>query len=507
MREFNLVSTPFASGVAWLVNVLLELGVRTTHVSSHYPGGYWKRGGDATEDEMSDEARELMGWHLPIVFNQPGPLRLEPGVEVFWEHRLDLARHSGRPAIVFVRDPRDAIYSIHRRDFAATRSFPAYLARADRFPDHFPGMFDLPPADTWAAWHTLWLGLQSVSPTLVVQFEALRAQPVPGVQRVLEFLGVQRSIADIERALAASTFERAREAMKLQEQKTGTVRATARRGQTGEWKETFTPETLHWFTGPARDVMARLGYAPEGLGEPWPDSATLPAPGPAVADALDQARVHWQNGRPDDTFATLSHATTLAGQFIPSRLQIAAETVACDWVLKIFGPDRASSPAAIAALNAYRGFLQRFAAWAPVQQVLAAALDTLPSPQPSPGSETLPPEPSPATGPDHAPVLVQANYRGFNLVRFRREVHAIAQALGPVHLEGLSREDWTALQNFGGILTGPDAPTVRAAVDTWCTTGQAPKPVQAATPPPPRPATPATRHARADSAFVLNFDA
>ena len=41
--EFQLVSAPFPCGVAWLVNVLLELGIRTTHRGPAYEGQHWVR--------------------------------------------------------------------------------------------------------------------------------------------------------------------------------------------------------------------------------------------------------------------------------------------------------------------------------------------------------------------------------------------------------------------------------------------------------------------------------
>ncbi len=462
--EFQLVSAPFASGVAWLVNVLLELGIRTTHVSSRYPNGFWQGKGPDRRDAMSPEARDFMGWHLPVVFERANEFDLEHGIEVFWEHRLDFARHSHRPTIVFVRDPRDAIYSLYRRDYAGHFEPLQYLQRPDLFPDHFPGMFNLPPADTWAAWHAMWLGLQQVMRIQFVRFEALRASPVAGIQQVLVFLGTSRSAADIERALERSSLERTLAALAKQEQLKGVKRQTARKGKVGEWQETYTPEMLECFRGPASAIMTQLAYEPVSGAVAQPSTAgnaNQPSVVPGFLPGVEEAHRLWDAGRFDNALAALRRCAATAGTDPQQRLELASEFVALDWTLKVFGPDLATSPVAKAARAAFLAFNQQFTSWLPMQRMLLAAVDASAIPisdaQWPPGS----------SGTHEPPVLIETNCRGYNLVRYGGWIHAVSQALGPVDLQSLSEQDWNSHRRAGRILPAHDALSAKAAVNEW----------------------------------------
>ena len=141
-------------------------------------------------------------------------------------------------------------------------SFNEYLDRPDVWPDHFPGMFRLPPTETWAAWHSMWIGLKELVPLQVLRFEDSRLAPLPMVRSVLAFLGVERSDADIARAIDRSSFSKTRAAMERAEAETGQAFRVARRGQVGEWKSCFTAETLKRFGGPIGEWIRYFGYAP-----------------------------------------------------------------------------------------------------------------------------------------------------------------------------------------------------------------------------------------------------
>lgn len=242
MSSYVLVSPPFACGVAWLVNILLELQVRTTHWTSQDVwreiNGNWA---------VSEKAAELLQWHLPILHKKSSfPLRGPQ--EIFWEHRLDLATLNPQRAVLYLRDPRDAIFSLYRRDIqSGGMDYEAYLDRRDVWPHHFPGLFFLPPPETFLLFVLTWSIAGRVVPLQVVTFESMRGNPLSDTRRILEHYGITRSDREISAALYQSQFAKARRAMEKSAEARGYMRLTASRGQVGEWRETHSPEARERF--------------------------------------------------------------------------------------------------------------------------------------------------------------------------------------------------------------------------------------------------------------------
>lgn len=257
-----LTSPPFACGVAWLVNVLLELGIRTTHWgTAEGTGGSspWRESGDGWT--LDEPARGLLKWHLPIL-HRDEPLRFRDGLEVVWEHRLDLARKPGGAVILYLRDPRDAIHSLYRRNYAQALGYHAYLDRPDVWPDHFPDLFFLPPPETYLLFVLFWLTVGETVPLLTVTFEGMRADPVGTVRRVLAHLGQARPDDEIVRALERSDFHAARQAMLRTSAEQGTERLTAAKGEVGEWRTTHDDAALARFARPLARFEALLADLP-----------------------------------------------------------------------------------------------------------------------------------------------------------------------------------------------------------------------------------------------------
>jgi hypothetical protein len=132
----QIVSPPFACGVAWLINALLELDIKVTNAG--FNPGHWIDTDSGSQ--LSAKALKHLVWHLPAL-HQRQLFKFPESLEVEWEHRLDFASGEPRPTILFVRDPRDAVYSLYRRNYEKDRSFISYLNRPDVWPDHFPNLF------------------------------------------------------------------------------------------------------------------------------------------------------------------------------------------------------------------------------------------------------------------------------------------------------------------------------------------------------------------------------
>ncbi|MDS4013424.1 MAG: sulfotransferase domain-containing protein [Candidatus Accumulibacter sp.] len=257
--RINLVSPPFSCGVAWLANLLLALDVRATNAGH---ADHWQC--NSGEWTIGATAESHLKWHLPVL-HQRNKFRFREPVEVVWEHRLDFAEGPACPTILFVRDPRDAVHSLYRRQYEMHFTFPEYLARPDIWPDHFPKLFRLPPLETFSYYVSFWLTMAARAPLLLVRFEDAKSRPIETATRILDFIGIHRAIDEIERAIESSSFDNARQAMLSTARETGRKFLTARRGQPGEWRESYDEAALAFVTGPVIEILERLGYQKAGL--------------------------------------------------------------------------------------------------------------------------------------------------------------------------------------------------------------------------------------------------
>ncbi|RMG48822.1 MAG: hypothetical protein D6718_00925 [Acidobacteria bacterium] len=365
-RQLWLASPPFCCGLSWLVNVLLELGIRATY--SQWQGRHWEEGPEGSR--MTCLAWEHLRWHLAAA----APERVfafEPGSEVVWGHELRFARRPA-PAVLFVRDVRDAVHSLWRRDHASELPLERYLEQSTEWPDHFPGCFGLPPADTWALFVAFWRAAGAAMPLLIVRFEDARREPVATVERVLGHFGFSRSREAVEAAVESSSVERLRAAVARHARETGWAWQTARRGCAAEWREWPERKASLLLSPLAVDVMADLGYE---------------VPAPAVSGP-DPEWLH---------LAAIGAREILAGgaAWLLPRLRAAAERapsnraaalalchLALRWTASIFprgGPPRAVS----AAAQEFTRLLLRHADWPPLAEAARVALESDELPEPA----------------------------------------------------------------------------------------------------------------------------
>jgi hypothetical protein len=456
MRPYQIVSAPFGSGVSWLINVLLELGIRATHVSPRYPDQHWVAKNDGTYS-VGPDALEHLRWHLPIL-HQRESFSLNPEVEVFWEHRLDFARHLGRPTLVYVRDPRDALYSLYKRHYANSFSLLNYLRRPDLWPDHFPDLFNLPPPETWAVWHAFWLGMDRHTQIKIVRFEDMRARPIPVVQEILAFLGVSHSDDEIARALSESTFEKAKTAMQSMETATGRKWLTARAGQANEWKTVYEADTLSCFHGPALSLMSDLGYS-QTESPSDPKFASAESLYKLMTDAriqkhVSNANASFPQGQWDAALTELRLAVPKCGDHQVSLLALGSMLTASDWARKVFGAHSVPTSLLETAREVFQRFLERFASNTALQRVMLQTAKLA-----SGQSNTLTSMIStpPQNNSHQAPQLVAQGIRGFNLVAYQGRVFALAQKLGPVNLEQLDADRLQRLMAANLLYVGQSA--------------------------------------------------
>jgi len=131
LKECQIVSAPFSSGVTWLVNVLLELNIRTTNTS--FLNGHWVNDGRGAE--IGPKACAHLKWHLPVLHERT-KFSFEPAWKCYGStgwispfirngHDSVCARPAGRHLLSL------------QGNYAQGLSFIDYLRRPDQWRDHF----------------------------------------------------------------------------------------------------------------------------------------------------------------------------------------------------------------------------------------------------------------------------------------------------------------------------------------------------------------------------------
>ena len=247
-RRVLLMSPREPSGVTWLANCLLELGICTWR---HARKAMWQDGpGGAMRLHPQEDT--LKRW-LPALSAQ-AEFRFRPGLEVQWDHTWPRDDDVPREVLLFVRDPRDALYSRYRRE-AGPISYRDYASTID------PWTL-LDRVDTWCLFERVWLAHPRVH---VLRFEDYKADARALLTRALTLLRVEVSDADLDRALTGSSFERARDAETayLAAHPEQTLHQINRAGGVGSWRQ-LDGDDATVATDLARrgaDLMKRFGYA------------------------------------------------------------------------------------------------------------------------------------------------------------------------------------------------------------------------------------------------------
>ena len=193
MKNFCFVSSSDPNGVTFALNILLELGLRI-EVSQDF--SLWS---ETREGFVFDPTHhlELPKW-LPAL--EPGRhFRFIPDKTVYWQHSYPF-NYTGvsQNVVLFVRDPRDALYSSRRRnypdlefgDYLESADLEVCLTRVKALQLFYRGWYDLGVAR-------------------VQRFEDLKFQPLAEIRNLVKMMDVDCSDIDIMSAVNLSTSEKA----------------------------------------------------------------------------------------------------------------------------------------------------------------------------------------------------------------------------------------------------------------------------------------------------------
>lgn len=204
--DVTIASPELPCGAAWLASCLLELGVPLwkpwgiddgsswQHIQGRrwryqFPGSAWSRLVPGLIDE-----RKFRFLSSPV-----------PQFTHAWPGQLPLAPR----LILFVRDPRDSLYSnwqrLRRIGIESGHSLNEFLLKPTTG-------IELPPR-VWLGYYLgAWKAASASRPTLIVRFEDAKTRPVETLRKVLDFLRLRKSARSIVRAIRASSHARTLEA-------------------------------------------------------------------------------------------------------------------------------------------------------------------------------------------------------------------------------------------------------------------------------------------------------
>lgn len=190
-RKIYLVSPREPSGATWLINCLLELGIKTYRYS---PQGMWRQEGG--QWVLNPHERILRKW-LPALTDHAS-FQFREDVEVQWTHEWFGDAHAESEVLYFVRDPRDALYSRYKRE-APDLSYREFVA----FPD-VRTLLD--KVSNWWLFNKTWL---THSRLHVCRFEDYKTDAAGTLRQALAALQLNCGDTSIAHAVRSSTFERA----------------------------------------------------------------------------------------------------------------------------------------------------------------------------------------------------------------------------------------------------------------------------------------------------------
>jgi LPS sulfotransferase NodH len=288
------------SGTTWLANTLNhhpQIVGCEQRLFGDYCAVYPNPGGGSSPRQTVDSFARHYSYHLRTSFPDQAPREFTQRFQrELLSFLLDFTRRqAGKPVIVdkitpypgtvqqvcqriaqhfpaarvihLVRDGRDVmtsgVFDWINRGATAQQSprYQHYVAGTGPRPARF---FDSADGEQWGP---LWSEIQAALatpplPTLRVHYEAMLADQVTEVERILEFLEMPTPREEIQRMVAAASFEQTTGRARGQADPT----AKARKGVAGDWRNYFTQQDAREFVAHCGPWLVHYGYEPD---EQW----------------------------------------------------------------------------------------------------------------------------------------------------------------------------------------------------------------------------------------------
>lgn len=197
LRKIHLVSSAEPNGLTWLLNVLLALDVQ---IEQNFDSTMWEK--DEENEFVLKEHHLSLFCYLPELHRSTS-FKFSNDVIFSWSHKWahEYSQHGFDQIFLFVRDPRDALFSQYRRI-----SYPGDYANFLKVP-HLP--FLLNPIDSWRWFHKIWLSHPDIS---ILRFEDFKGEPLKSTENLFLQLNLPYSQSQIVHAIESSSIENAKKA-------------------------------------------------------------------------------------------------------------------------------------------------------------------------------------------------------------------------------------------------------------------------------------------------------
>ena len=254
-----LASPVEPSGASWLINCFLELGIKVSH--RPIVNNLWRQGGSAPPPDrlwqrtpggsyrLHPKAQILKKW-LPAL-SRIESFSFRDDIEIEYLQDLPTSHEAGQPVMLFVRDPRDSLYSMYHRMRPAL-DYDTFLRLPN--PDT---LFDRPTH--WRLFVESWMALAGDH---CYTFESYKQDAAALLRRIAHDLQIECDSGQIERAVIESSYEKAWAAEQHYKMlHPGDWEVANRSGATGDWSEhTESRSGVPLIERRAAGVMRRLGY-------------------------------------------------------------------------------------------------------------------------------------------------------------------------------------------------------------------------------------------------------
>ena len=254
--DVDIVSPELPCGVAWLASCCLELGIPVWKPWGLDIQEYWQRL-EAFQYRYIKPQTSFQGTLPGLKTGRIFTFLPEPVPR--FSHRWPLTVPDQNRTILFVRDPRDALYSdwqrkLRNQQIAADMSYQAFLASPYH---HYP----FTRRDYLLVFLRMWQSVLSDREHLIIRFEDYKAKPEVTLKRVMDFLGITVTEIQLEGALSASDFKVVKT---IEEDFSGTEdypqSLSNRSGMALEYRQSYTV-AMHEGVGEQFDALYQwLGY-------------------------------------------------------------------------------------------------------------------------------------------------------------------------------------------------------------------------------------------------------
>lgn len=200
-HSFELVSPELPTGCAWLVNCLLESGISAWNPWELVVEGEWSR---LSAGHYRYQAKAEPWYQTLPALSHGRSYEFDLDHSCRATHRWASTIEQPLKLILFVRDPRDMLYSQWRRSCHNQPNYTATFTEFLQAPYHH---YPCSHVEYIQLFLLMWQRQISRHEHLVVRFEDYRLDAAATYRQVLEFLAIDRSQADINQAVMASDFK------------------------------------------------------------------------------------------------------------------------------------------------------------------------------------------------------------------------------------------------------------------------------------------------------------